>query len=756
VTRNVRLLVVSVAALVALAALAASAGANHSAKDHISRGPSGGNGVAEAFFDATSADGSRAFFDTDEQLVAGDTDASFDMYERHGSTTTLLSTGSTGGNGAFDIFFAAVSADGTRAFFETDEKLTAADTDGAFDVYERAGGATTLISTGSPGGNGAHDVIFHAISRDGSRVFFETDEQLLAADTDSQTDVYERSGGTTSLVSTGPAGGNGPFFVAFGGVSADGTRVVLETDEQLVAADSDASYDVYQRAGGITTLISTGPAGGNGNFDAGYRDISADGTHVFFQTQEQLVTADTDAQSDVYGRSGGTTTLLSTGPGGGNGALPAAFEGTSADGTRVFLSTSEALTAADTDTRRDIYRRTGATTELVSAGPGGGNGAFDADFMGASLDGSNVYLRTEESLVATDTDTGCAAGQGPQCRDVYEYTGGTTSLVTTGPAGGNGAFDAAFAAVSRDGKRVFFDTREQMTTGDTDASVDVYERFGGSTTLLSTGPAGGNGAFTAFLFTNGLSDDGTRAFFDTRESLMASDTDTSFDIYVADVAGYPRPAGASPARLSLVPAYAPCTAPNRTHGPPLGFASCNPPVATSSQATVGTPDANGGGASFVGFVRYAVDVGVPGLPEDSDVRITSSLSDVRCRPAGASCGAANAAGPADYTGEVRAAVVLRMTDRWNGVAAGGGTDAGTGQSVSLARSFPCAPTASTSTGSSCTLSTSANAIVPGLVLDTKRAIWQMDQVQVYDGGPDGDADTTAGDTLFAVQGIFVP
>ena len=422
--------------------------------------------------------------------MSGDTDATFDMYERQGGTTTLLSTGSTGGNGAFDIFFAAVSADGTRAFFETDEKLTPADTDAAFDVYERAGGATTLISTGSPGGNGAQDVIFHAISRDGSRVFFETDEQLLAADTDSEPDVYERSAGTTSLVSTGPAGGNGPFFVAFGGVSADGTRVVFETDEQLVAADSDVFYDVYQRAGGTTTLISTGPAGGNGSFDAGYREISADGAHVFFQTQEQLVSADTDAQSDVYGRSGSTTTLLSTGPAGGNGALPATFEGSSADGTRVFLSTSEALTAADTDTGRDIYRRAGATTELVSAGPGGGNGAFDADFMGASLDGSTSYVRTEESLVAADTDTGCAAGQGPQCRDVYEYAGGTTSLVSTGPAGGNGAFDASFAAVSRDGKRVFFDTREALTTGDTDASVDIYERFGGSTTLLSTGPAG--------------------------------------------------------------------------------------------------------------------------------------------------------------------------------------------------------------------------------------------------------------------------
>jgi hypothetical protein len=756
VTRKVRLLVVSLATLASVAALSADAGANHSAKDHISIGPSGGNGVAEAFFDATSADGSRAFFDTDEQLVSGDTDAMFDLYERRGGTTTRLSTGTTGGNGAFDVFFAAASADGSRAFFETDEPLTAADTDAAFDVYERAGGATTLISTGSPGGNGANDVLFHAISRDGSRVFFETDEKLLAADTDLQTDIYERAGGTTTLISTGPTGGNGPFFVAFGGVSADGTRVFFETDEKLVAGDTDTFYDVYQRAGGTTTHISTGPAGGNGNLDSGYRDISADGSQVFFQTQEQLVTADTDAQSDVYGRSGGTTTLLSTGPAGGNGAHPAAFEGDSADGSRVFFSTSEALIAGDTDTRRDIYRRAGGTTELVSTGPAGGNGAFDADFMGASLDGSNAYVRTEESLVATDTDTGCAAGQGPQCRDVYEYAGGITSLVSTGPAGGNGAFDASFAVVSLDGRRVFFDTREPITAGDTDTSIDVYERFGGATTLLSTGPTGGNGAFAAFLFSNGLSDDGTRAFFDTRESLMTSDTDTSFDIYVADVAGYPRPKGASPARISLVPAHSTCMAPNRTHGPPLVYGSCSSPVATSNQATVGSPDALGGPANFVGFVRYAVVVGDPGVPEDSDVAISSSLSDVRCRPAGASCGSANAAGPADYTGEVRATVGLRMTDRWNAVAPGGGSDAGTGQSVSLSRSFPCVPTASTSTGSSCTLSTTANAIVPGLVLDTKRAIWQMDQVQVYDGGPDGDADNTAGDTLFAVQGIFVP
>ena len=38
---------------------------------------------------------------------------------------------------------------------------------------------------------------------------------------------------------------------------------------------------------------------------------------------------------------------------------------------------------------------------------------------------------------------------------------------------------------------------------------------------------------------------------------------------------YARPAGASPVRVSLVPAYEPCTSPNREHGPPLAHPACS-------------------------------------------------------------------------------------------------------------------------------------------------------------------------------------
>src|SRR5204863_9524480 len=74
------------------------------------------------------------------------------------------------------------------------------------------------------------------------------------------------------------------------------------------------SYDVYMRAGGVTTLISTSNMSPNSPVDAFYRGSSADGSKVFFETSEALTASDTNPRTDVYMRQGSTTSLVSTGP----------------------------------------------------------------------------------------------------------------------------------------------------------------------------------------------------------------------------------------------------------------------------------------------------------------------------------------------------------------------------------------------------------------------------------------------------------
>ena len=222
---------------------------------------------------------------------------------------------------------------------------------------------------------------------------------------------------------------------------------------------------------------------------------------------------------------------------------------------------------------------------------------------------------------------------------------------------------------------------------------------------------------------------------------------------------HPRPKGATPLRVPLVPSYNACTTPNRTHGPALAFGSCSPPAQTSAQATVGTPDALGGAANAVSYLRLTEWRSIPGGPDEADILIDSALSDVRCRPTGTRCGTANASGPPDYSGDLRFSFKFRLTDHYNATAPGGGTDAATVQDFTTEFSWPCAESGSTSTGSTCNVNTSLNAVGPCCpfgVLDSKREIWALDGVRIFDGGADGNGDTTADNTVFLRPGVFMP
>jgi hypothetical protein len=225
-------------------------------------------------------------------------------------------------------------------------------------------------------------------------------------------------------------------------------------------------------------------------------------------------------------------------------------------------------------------------------------------------------------------------------------------------------------------------------------------------------------------------DRNTRGFFD------ADGNRTWLDVWpaVSDTPSYVRPKGATPFRVPLVPAFAQCTSPNRTHGASLSFPSCAPPAQSSTTLTVGTPDANGQGATSTGSVLYRV---VPG-----DVRVDASITDVRMKGT-----------LTDYAGELQVDQQVQITDGFNGP---GQDEPGTVQATPFNLTVPCAATASATTGGSCALSSTFDAIVPGSVAGGGRAIWELGQVQVLDGGVDGLVSTAADNTVFERQGVFVP
>ena len=202
--------------------------------------------------------------------------------------------------------------------------------------------------------------------------------------------------------------------------------------------------------------------------------------------------------------------------------------------------------------------------------------------------------------------------------------------------------------------------------------------------------------------------------------VASTESDTVSMYKRLDTRGYPRPAGAAPVRVALVPAFRRCDTPDRVHGPPLDSPSCAQPRLMSTHLTVGT------GSS--GFVILGARLGDPATPGDeADVPLRVELTDVR-----------RAADGTGYSGGLEARVAIRLTDAQQ---FGGAISPTTTSDISYSVPVPC-------TAGRCAVTTSADALVANTVREGWRAVWQLGQVRVLDGTP--------AQSPLAVQGIFVP
>ena len=398
------------AAVLALCAPAA-ARAQDLGMTRVTTGPSGANADLFTEMLVTSADGSRALFVSDAAMTPDDTRPGSDYYERVGGTTRLLAKDAGDDPRPGGYFFGA-SADGRRIVFAGATHWTAADDDDMFsdDVFTAKDGVVEWVSRGPLGGNAdSFSAEPTAMSGDGSRIVFETAENLTAADTDYKTrDVYLREGGVTTLLSTG---NTDSFDAEVVGQSDDARRIVIRTAEKLTSADTDGQFDLYGLGGGPPVKVTPG----NGGYEARIAGVSADGGTVVFTTQERLTPDDTDTRADAYRVAGGSIAKVSAGnsPDHPVGDEPNAIGGAvlfmSDDGTRVVFSTFERLTADDTDEQSDSYLWTPAGVQKVTPGNGALSGSgwdLPANVVGGTPDGSRLVFTTRERLTADDTDTG--------------------------------------------------------------------------------------------------------------------------------------------------------------------------------------------------------------------------------------------------------------------------------------------------------------------------------------------------------------
>jgi hypothetical protein len=436
-----------------------------------------------------------------------------------------VSAANDGSGSSTAASFVGAPADGSAVYFATTEQLVPEDQDSAVDVYIRRGSKLELASGPAPGApdSGASGVQPRGVSADGSVLVFQTNDSLSPDDTDDgQPDIYEHSGGATRVVSR-PDPAVPPPFIPFAfysplvSISADGRRVAFTTDQQLVTDDSDFSQDVYvyDRQSGAVTLASGASSSGSAAL------ARLGGDHVYFETTERLVSADGDSASDIYRYDIASDKIVLATPG---TAQTPVFAGISADGTHLFYRTDEPVTGDDVDGGfRDVYQYTNGQTALVSVADGFDQGPNDSDFQKASADGSVVYFTTADQLSDDDTDGGTD--------DIYKRANdGSVSLVSTGPAETLTFFNAGFGDITPDGKTAFFYTAQDLTADDTDGGfLDAYTRTGTTTTRISVGATNDQASEDASFA--GFARDLSSIFFQTAAQMTSADTDTRDDLY---------------------------------------------------------------------------------------------------------------------------------------------------------------------------------------------------------------------------------
>ena len=362
----------------------------------------GGTANTAAIFKAASPTLDKVVFETTEAIGGADADATNDVYTGSGSgAPTLVSSG------ALASAYVGGSADLATTYYNTDSAIAGGDTNGASDVYQ--GGTGLLISDGTGGGDS-----FAAVSTDGGRVFYTTEEDVATTpDADGTRDVVQYLGGARTLVSAGTQA------VTFGGISADGTVAYYMTLESLAAADGDVTQDVYKANGATPTLMTSSSGDPLSIFNANLRHVSSDGSQIVFETQEAIPsTGDSDAALDLYrstGPAAGDKTLLS-----GAGTSNVTWRRANATGSRVFFESPDSLLAADTDAGGDLYVNESAALTLVSTG----SANVAASFSGATTDGARAYFTSTEQLAGGDTDS---------VSDVYQSATGVAPTPPTGP-----------------------------------------------------------------------------------------------------------------------------------------------------------------------------------------------------------------------------------------------------------------------------------------------------------------------------------
>jgi hypothetical protein len=295
------------------------------------------------------------------------------------------------------ILFWGATPDASRVIFTSPNELTddantgrngsGESTDAGNDLYEydlETGELNDLTADSNPTDEAAGANVLGVVgsSEDLTDVYFAATGNLAPGATSGAANLYLYREGTISFVATLDAAKDtenwgsrlgfkqhARFYSAR--VSPDGRFLAFTSVKPLTGFDNtdaesgepDSEVFLFDRQAGTLACASCNPAGVNpvgasriagieafGNAFNLPRNLTPDGSRVFFNSADALVPRDTNGKQDVYEYENGRVSLLSGGIGG-----ESLFADATPSGDDVFIGSFSHLVPQDQDVLRDLY-----------------------------------------------------------------------------------------------------------------------------------------------------------------------------------------------------------------------------------------------------------------------------------------------------------------------------------------------------------------------------------------------------------------
>ncbi len=188
-----------------------------------------------------SRDASYVYFIATGNLAEGATSGERNLYVAHEGQIDFIGTNPTGSSGQGYPFY--VTPNGLHAAFMSTEGQTGYDNAGQDEVYKFTYGSGVECASCRPSGEpptGGASIVGRALSDDGSRLFYQSNDAVITQAQSGLSNVFEYEEGQVHLLTPGDG-----VTSLLAGASATGDDVFIATFEELSPRSQGAAFGIY-------------------------------------------------------------------------------------------------------------------------------------------------------------------------------------------------------------------------------------------------------------------------------------------------------------------------------------------------------------------------------------------------------------------------------------------------------------------------------------------------------------------------------